>query len=792
MSLTWRIAVESPPPGHATWPARVSVPVPRGGSVPEGYLVEAPDGGIAYAASRALTHWPEGSPRWVQLDFPAGGAGDYVVHAVPEIAARRDLLDATASHLPVAKRQEDGRTIVEVGRLCVALDPAADAPVASILWNNRELIGDGWRFDVVDEAGQSFPLIGNPDAVVTIEADSPQRVQLMWETTHAQSLLAVRFRVEFLAGVEGFSLSYQFFHKTPGRIELQLRSMAADFPLAITGKAVIVQPCHSNLGLRRIVRAEHAITTHLDRSRFAPHVKQASELDDDFDYPSFLRGTELDTGSAVAVESDDVAVLFAMRDFEYQRPKTLTVKPDGFTVGIWPEAAGPLVLPQGRSTRQVFSLLFADPATVDSTLIAPAALRLEPTTAWLHNEDSAHAGATWDQSRLLDEAAPGAAFFSYLLRTATGRFETVPEMFHYGDTPDAGYTIAYPSTGRTPGERGDYRYAAGSHTLHGLAETCHTLPPVWSNNEYDAIYCLALEALRNRNAAVRHKLTAAARHQIEVDFVHYSDHWQQHRSTPQHSYDHVTMMSSIPSHQWTQGLYYYYALTGDDDVPEIVRAICDFNIAFIERDELSFSFSFNRELGWALVALVCGYELTGDGRYREFSVKIIHMLRGEAGRTDFAELDKKSATSPGLNASGIGIGFNQNTIPLGLKLYHQATGEQWAYNLLYEWVEFGMGNFNDRSTGVKLSELFPETFCYLCELSGDSKWLADSLWQLRMFMMGFNDLGWIDTGKPPLDTKHYTRIYRGLSFYLATLSKAGLLEAFEARLVDADDIRAGG
>lgn len=775
MSLTWRISVESPPPGHSVWPARVSVPVPRGES-PMTYSVQAADGRTVSADARVLTRWPDGGPRWVQLDFQAQAAGEYLVLAVSRPGD-------TPPYLPVQARHEGNKITVVVGQLGIVLDPTAASPVTSLQWNDCELMQNGWRFDIVDESGQSFPLTGSPTGEFTVEADGPHRFQVMWETTHADEFLTARIRMEFLAGVEGFSLSYQFLHKRPHCPELRLQSINAEFPLALHGQATTVQLYHSNLGLRRLVSAGRPITIHCDRSRFAPHVNQAAELDDDFDYPPFLKGTEVDTGSAVAIVDENVAAFFTMRDFEYQRPKTLTVAPGSFSVGIWPETAGVLTLPQGRSARQVFTFLFADPEMVEAQLYNPAALRLEPTVAWLDKADSVYAGPTWDQARLLDESAPGAPYFSYILGIATVRWETIPEMFHYGDAPDVGYTIAYPSTGRTPGERNDYRYAAGSHVVHGTFETSHTLPPLWTNNEYDAIYCLALEMLRTRNAGARQKLIAAARHQIEVDFVHYSDHWQQHRSTPQHSYDHTTLMSSIPSHQWTQGLYYYYALTGDDDVPEVVRAICDYDIAFIERDELAFSLFFNRELGWALVALVCGYELTADSRYLEMSQKIIKKLEQDANRTDFAEIEKKMTTSPGLNATGIGTGFNQNTIPLGLKLYHQATGEEWAFDLLYEWVAYGMTNFNNKATGVKLTELFPETFCYVCEVTGETAWLQESLWQLRMFFMGANALGWNEAHGGPLDTKRYTRIYRGLSFLLAELSRAGMLPAFEEQLM---------
>jgi hypothetical protein len=689
--------------------------------------------------------------------------------------------------LPVLAEREADRFTITVGRLRLALDPNAASAITSVEWEGREL-GGACRFAAVDETGKPFPLATDSARSITVEADGPHRFQVSWETHHAEKLLDVRFRIELLAGIEGFTLSYQFFHKLPKRDTLAFRSINVEFPFESLagGRAVVVQSCHGNIGLRRFVRTKHPVTMHVDRTQFASHVKDpVKELDDDFDYPPFLLKVNQGTGNAVALEGKDVAVLFAMREFEFQRPKTLTVKPGCVVVGIWPEQAGPLTLPQGRSKRQVFCFRFCEPKAeqVEALLGNAASCLLEPSVCWLDKADSVHAGATWDQQRILTGNEPGAAFFSHLLHTATGRWETIPEMFDYGDTVDTGYTTAYPSQGRTPGNNPQFTFVASSMIAHAHFHSADHLPPVWSNNEYDAIYCLALEAIRARDLNAWRKLGAAARHQIEVDFVHYSDHWQQHRSTPQHSYDHTKLMSSIPSHQWTQGLYYYYAVTGDDDAPEIIRAICDFNLMFLERDEVSFGLHFNRELGWALIALVFGYEATGDERYLAMSKRIIEKLQKDVGRTDFSDLKSKQSGAVGLNATGLGGGFNVNTIPIGVKAYHQATGEAWAKEPLLEWIEYGMKNFNDKSTGVKFSELFPETFCYVCELTGDKRYLEESLWQLRMFFHGFGSLDWLEPLGRPLTTKLYTRNYRGLVFFLSALSSAGMLAKLEDELM---------
>src|SRR5690606_27013376 len=75
-----------------------------------------------------------------------------------------------------------------------------------------------------------------------------------------------------------------------------------------------------------------------------------------------------------------------------------------------------------------------------------------------------------------------------------------------------------------------------------------------------------------------------------------------HRASPFHSHFHTTK-GAITSHFWTQGLLEYYCLTGDDDVLETALALGD-KIIEINHSGASASWKFDREIGWALLALV--------------------------------------------------------------------------------------------------------------------------------------------------------------------------------------------
>ena len=122
-AMDWKIRVTQMP-GNGAWPARASVPVPRGIGA-SAFAVRRPDGTMVGAQSRVLTRWPDGSPRWVQLDFQAVQPGEYRVTSAPA---------AGTPELPVQSRQTNRQLEVTVGRLALTLDAGGASPLAALRW----------------------------------------------------------------------------------------------------------------------------------------------------------------------------------------------------------------------------------------------------------------------------------------------------------------------------------------------------------------------------------------------------------------------------------------------------------------------------------------------------------------------------------------------------------------------------------------------------------------------------------------------------------------------------------
>ncbi|MGC8805153.1 MAG: hypothetical protein ACP5QD_04390 [Candidatus Ratteibacteria bacterium] len=78
----WQVIVNNFPADRKTAPCRTSIPLAPGQCRHLDFSVERPDGSKVSAQSRILVKYPDGSPRWMQLDFLGCGNGMYTIQNV--------------------------------------------------------------------------------------------------------------------------------------------------------------------------------------------------------------------------------------------------------------------------------------------------------------------------------------------------------------------------------------------------------------------------------------------------------------------------------------------------------------------------------------------------------------------------------------------------------------------------------------------------------------------------------------------------------------------------------------
>lgn len=757
---------QTAPPPHAT-PIVIGVPLKHGSDLKPGHIaIHAPDGSICPTSTRTLVAFADGSPRWVLVAFLTRVAGEHT------------LTHGNSATPPHPVKLTHNANSVTLGNGGTQLAVSNTGPIFKSFTINNEALLDlsDLRF-VVDDADTSR----ETSRTIRVLEQSDVRMRLRIEGGHYRAdgsrKLSYRLDVELWAGTATPRLDYHFFNLERGSDYQRVGRMAVEINTPLNTARTrrhFLQNYHGLFYEPREVLNPDAVAIVTDSERKSPHVQDAGMLLDTLDYPAYLDIPLIDTGTWLGVTDDASHVYLSMQDFEFMPPKRLFS--DGARIGLefWPARAGELNLQQGRSRRQVLTLSTAsgirpDGQTIETALSLPlweGRATVDPT--WIA------ACKEFDQHHLLPFAKHG-RIEKYLARILA--LEMPCDMFDLGDTIDVGYSTSYPSIGlhrepRRPGAPIMPRVFNTHGVLASWIDIKH-YDPIWVNNEYDGIHAWASELMRTGSPSRWQTLRWMVRHNIEVDFFHCSDHKWLHRSTPVHSHHHGSS-GAYPSHFWTQGLIEYHCLTGDPDALEVAVALGDNIILhFHDPEREKFYRNFDRELGWAVLALVCVYDITREPRFKNEIDRIVEFfLYGEQENT--ANTTRVISKRASLNHDLVARFYFMLNMVEALDLYQNITGRadihEWLITFLKPMPSMVFDNFRQGLSAMSA----PAALAIAYERGGDPDALRAGM--LRLEELTQDDKRWAD---PSPEIKPMAVLYREFIRFLGHAYRLKLLDAFD-------------
>jgi hypothetical protein len=624
-----------------------SLPLPRGSFY--GPLEAREEGGKEPIELWPLAHWPDGSVRMVQgLLLPSGRS------------KRLEVTPTVEKGVPAPSND----TSFSFGHH--QLDRCETTGLYALSYEGRRYFDPGaFAQTFLSEEGERVVCTPERPAQIVVRRRNWMRLETFVSGQTADGRTGFRFRLQWdlFDRVPGCVLAVMAIHDRPGAPVLNLGAIRTEIGMG-TGEVLHgahQRRCGFEYTGNRAVETRERLDIRVSGEIFAPQVENFEALGDHEVYPRHLSPPPREVSPFFWLTGDHRRLVMEVENFSLLRPKGVALEEDRAAVDMWPQWAGPVAWPQGR--RRQIRLALA----IESDTASPDPKRLQSLTAALLDTHRAQLPAeAYRQAKFFDlpwlpPCRPDRNPRIEGWASQISILKTPPEFFNFGDTIDSHYTRTYHPLGRVPLKPGvegavppGLAVTSGRNAM--AAGAMDDRDPVFVNNEYDVLHCLASEHLRSGNFVLFRQLCWFARHTIEVDFFCHHDAENLHRAQGAHSVGH-TSGGAYPSHFWTQGLVQYYFLTGDADALEIIRALADKTIWYFEHPLLGrLGTGINREMGWAVLTLVSSYEATLQSEYLAYARKLI----------DSVLVEPLPADLPLLN-------FGHTSLLLGCKAYLEAT-----------------------------------------------------------------------------------------------------------------------
>ena len=664
------------------WPLTRGVPLPVGAvKGVEGLWVEDGEGEVVPGQFRALGRWPDGSVKWVLVDFQGEvGAGREAVYFLQSGEGQESIAGVGGIEIV----EEEDRIEVCTGPLRFGIGKQAFALFDGVEIGNRQAGafvaemevmarggGDAWakisESEFVGETtrrvygmgGECLASAGAEEYSVEIEEAGLLRTVICckgaYESTapmhHYVGYRPLRFvtRVYAYAGQTHVRVVHSIIMTCNPR-EVEVEALGLRVPLLTAGGGV----CRIEAG--RVLQGALVPERYTLLSQRSDHHFQLEEFEG---VERQVRAEGERAGGWVCAENEVAGVGVALRYMAEEYPKALGVgskgvdvffwrDPEGEKLSLkrygeevaWHEGEGVYADGTGTAKSSEFFVDFFRAGAADSDklrgVLAPPQISVDPE--WV-----AASGA-------VGGLATGAGF-PKADRMLTGFVEWMSghiERYRWKGFFDWGDVMA------------TWEEAAGGWRFKGRWG--------WCNSEWDPRHAVWLQYLRTGGGSYYELGEAMTRHSLDVDTCHY------HPFRPymvggcfRHSMDHFGD-ETCASHTFIDNWIDYYYISGDLRALQVLREAGEFFLRYRWSEDPRYSFSL-RSIGNTLRGLVYLYELTGEQRFLRRAEEVYEVIargQNEDGswhkRFQVSTADKLSDLAPyGMASEGTTLAVEMGT-----------------------------------------------------------------------------------------------------------------------------------
>lgn len=766
-------------------PLRCSIPLAQGRIREPGRELALLDeqGRDCGAQWRVLSRWPDGSARFALLDFAEPETPPRTTRRYA-LAERGTAAEPAAAEAPIRVIHTPETLTVDTGRLAWTFSKSRFSLGESAKAHGRDWLG-GQVSDlcVTDGRGFTYRASGG-DYRIALEEEGAHRVIVRIEGRHgkgAERFLDYTLRFHFTRGGDQVLMLHHLRNRHDGREGRLFQRCWLEGRLQ-AGPGAVRRLLHTHHGLmtsQRALSVEDRVDLDTDcvpkLVKADPFLYPKQELEQVWQTPvTLLRDGDLlrepdDTicesifeknpgkasgdrrGCAPLLDLHEpgaggLLIKFAMPNPEAEYPLHLGSERNRFEIDFFPPWREAHLLGEGMGkTRDVLFHFHGDALPARELFQASDAL--------------SYPGA----------ASPGAA--AYRAAGFADVHRTLPFQPHKYPMLESKIDLfrSAPKGALWPPALGWKHYGDEAGARGGLHQK-----NVWQfiNNEEDYLWCCMVDAWR-RGAAVDG--AAMARHLMDIDFIDHSPDPRRNGATCPHSEAH-TNGEVYTSHQWCQGLLYFYLATGDEEALRISRRIGDCLVWWITGPMQKALRGTGRECAWPLLSLSALYEVTGDTRYRDAALRVVDDLI--AIQTEHGRVCWEYPMGSGI-LSGYMLAMTFN----GIWDVWAATGEARVLRLWKDITRPVVDALNEpgswgyvvfRNWPIKVADLTVLARWY--ELTGDRRYIE----------LGKNGLRLILTGAPQLDSMYqgfFAMWYRHMILFLKQADEFGMIDDDHCTLV---------
>ena len=758
--------------------ARPHYPVTMGVPFPEGTLKSEQDlrveaGGDALPLqTRTMLTWPDGSVKWVLLDFQA----DLRPGLDNRVRLCYDRGDRPAHSTPVTISEENEEGIICTGDLELTIASSGAFPIRTATLAGRTILPEGALRSDLTVDGTTYILHVNGAPVV--EEPGPLRGVLRVEGRAVAEDGSTSFdataRIYVWAGHPTAKIYLTLTHRMPQRrVHLESWGVHLRPRLSETRDGFLVSSCatgHRKAFVDDPIDGGRTLRVGLVDMPFAPWEPSSREMENeetpeqprraDPQY-TILPGEDGEASEqrpgadwhtlmpAAPVLSDgETTVSFWCRRTWHNAPKEAALTRDGIDLHLYPAWAEPLEWYRGvAKTHELILDLRSGLPDRDERLAFTCGFEKEPAPQVATRNWMVDSGVFGPIFRYQPERY---RWWEFILRAAINK-----HTFNVQADPLMGFSIL---------NYGDFwRVGRGGQ---------------WYNNEMDKGYGLILQMVRTGYPIVMEHIEPIIHHQVDVDTIHDDEEDWRIGAQRYHFAKHGAMVPPSLCHEWIDGPLFYYLLTGYTRAEEVALVRVEHFIAAIDRGAHRVK-TLTRVAGYPLMALSRMYENYREERYLTTCEKILDWL--DDWYAEDGGFFYEGFTPPG--HAKVGTALSDGILSCALMRHHSVTGSSRSWNTLKRLVDDDTewtGVFSDEGFTLKTSspfrnyyepepDFFFEALAYITQVTGDPKYAEIGYADMQRIFVQRNMLSSSGADSPP----HF---YRYWLPFLARADELGILD----------------